>query len=65
TLDTQYRLSARAWPDWDGNRVETVPVAEGDGFYAEGTEVRLLAVGSPNATFIGWNGWVSGKDPRP
>ena len=62
TLDTQYRLNTRAWQDWHGNSVDTV-ASSSDGFYPEGTEVRLLAVGRPPATFIGWNGAVSGRDP--
>ena len=62
TLDTEYRLDTRAWQDWHGNRVDTVP-SSSDGFYPEGTEVRLLAMGRRPATFIGWNGAVSGRDP--
>ena len=63
TLDTEYRLNTRAWQDWHGNSVETVPEPDDDGFYPEGTEVRLLAAGRPPARFIGWNGAVSGRDP--
>ena len=63
TLDTLYLLSARPWQDWYGNRVETSPDPIGDGYYAEGTRVRLLAVARPPARFIGWNGAVSGRNP--
>ena len=61
TLDTEYRLDTRAWQDWHGNNVDVVPSSP-DGFYPEGAEVRLLAVARPPATFIGWNGSVSGRD---
>ena len=61
TLDTDYRLTTRAWQSWQ-NRIETTP-ASADGFYPEGTEVRLRAVAGPHATFLGWNGAVSGRDP--
>ena len=62
TLDTEYRLNTRAWSDWYGNNIETMP-SSSDGFYPEGTEVRLLAAAKPPARFIGWNGAVSGRDP--
>ena len=70
TLDTDYRLTTRAWGDRYGNRIETVPPSE-DGFYPEGTEVRLRAVAEPPAKFLGlergrrrpgWNG--DGGDGR-
>ena len=61
TLDTEYRLDTRVrQPGW--NTVQTVPTSE-DGFYPEGTEVRLRAVAKPPAEFLGWNGAVSGRDP--
>ena len=62
TLDTEYRLTTRAWQDWHGNEVLTTPSSP-DGFYPEGAEVRLLASARPPAKFIGWNGDVSGRDP--
>ena len=62
TLDTDYRLTTRAWQDWHGNEVLTTPSSE-DGFYPEGTQVRLRAVAKPPAKFIGWNGDVAGRDP--
>ena len=62
TLDTDYRLTTHAWADWYGNRIEVTPASD-DGVYAEGTEVRLQAVARPPATFLGWNGAVSGRDP--
>ena len=62
TLDTDYRLTTRAWQDWHGNEIRATPSSE-DGFYPEGTEVRLLAVAKPPAKFIGWNGDVSGRNP--
>ena len=62
TLDTEYRLTTRAWRDWHGNEVLTTPSSP-DGFYPEGTEVRLLASGRPPAKFIGWNGNLTGQDP--
>ena len=62
TLDTEYRLTTHAWPDSDGNRILVTPSSE-DGWYPEGTEVRLLASPKPPARFIGWNGAVSGRDP--
>ena len=59
-LATDYRLSTTAWY---GHEIETVPSSE-DGFYAEGTDVRLLAVEKPPEEFIGWSGGdVSGTDP--
>ena len=61
TLDTEYRLNTRAWQGW-WNSIDIVP-SSSDGFYPEGTEVRLLAVAKPPARFIGWNGTVSGQDP--
>ena len=61
TLDTEYRLNTRAWQDWHGNRIETVPPSS-DGFYSEGTEVRVRAVPRPPAEFLGWNGGVSGRN---
>ena len=61
TLDTEYRLNTRAWQDW-WNSIDIVP-SSSDGFYPEGTEVRLLAVAKPPARFIGWNGAVSDRDP--
>ena len=61
TLDTEYRLNTYAWrSSW--NTVDATPASE-DGFYAEGTEVRLRAVAKPPAEFLGWNGAVSGRDP--
>ena len=62
TLDTDYRLTTRASADWYGNRVEAAPASQ-DGFYPEGTQVRLRAVAKPPAKFLGWNGDVSGRDP--
>ena len=62
TLDTEYRLTTRAWQDWHGNQVRPTPSLE-DGFYPEGTEVRLLAVAKPPAKFLGWSGDVSGRNP--
>ena len=62
TLDTEYRLNTSAWQEWFGNRIETVP-ASADGFYAEGTVVRLRASAKAPAEFLGWNGGVSGRDP--
>ena len=62
TLDTEYRLMTHAWADWAGNSIETVPASQ-DGFYAEGTQVRLRAVAEPPAKFLGWNGNVAGRDP--
>ncbi len=60
TLDTQYQLSTNAWY---GHEIKTMPSSE-DGFYDEGTEVRLLAVEKPPEEFIGWSGGsVSGTDP--
>ena len=60
TLDTEYRLTTRAWQDW-WNEILTTP-SSADGFYSEGTEVRLLASARPPAKFIGWNGDVAGRD---
>lgn len=62
TLDTEYRLNTRPWQNWYGNSVDTVP-SSSNGFYPEGTEVRVLAVAKPPARFLGWNGAVSGRDP--
>ena len=62
TLDTEYRLTTHAWPDDDGNQILITPSSK-DGWYPEGTEVRLLASPRPPARFIGWNGAVSGRDP--
>lgn len=62
TLDTEYRLTTRAWQDWHGNEILTTPSSD-DGFYPEGTEVRLLASAKPPAEFLGWNGDISGRDP--
>ena len=62
TLDTEYRLDTRAWQDWHGNNIDIVP-SSSDGFYPEGTAVRLLAVAGPPARFIGWSGAVSGRNP--
>ena len=61
TVDTDYRLTTRAWQSWH-NRIEATPASE-DGFYPEGTQVRLRAVAEPPAKFLGWNGAVSGRDP--
>ena len=61
-LDTEYRLTTRAWQDWHGNEVLTTPSSP-DGFYPDGTEVRLRASARPPAKFIGWNGDVAGRDP--
>ena len=62
TLDTEYRLTTRAWQDFHGNRILVTPSSE-DGWYPEGTEVRLRASPEPPAKFLGWNGAVSGRDP--
>ena len=62
TLDTEYRLTTHAWPDSRGNQLLVTPSSE-DGWYPEGTEIRLLASPKPPARFIGWNGAVSGRDP--
>ena len=62
TLDTDYRLTTRAFQDWHGNEVLATP-SSADGFYPEGAEVRLLASAKPPAKFIGWNGDVTGRDP--
>ena len=64
TVDTEHRLVTEAWQAWHGNQVLTTPPSE-DGFYPEGTEVRLRAVAKPPAKFIGWNGDVSGRDSTP
>ena len=60
TLDTEHRLSTAAWYS---HEVLTTPSLPEDGFYREGTEVRLLAVEKPPEEFIGWSGDVSGTDP--
>ena len=60
TLDTEHQLSTAAWY---GHEVLTTPSLPEDGFYREGTEVRLLAVEKPPEEFIGWSGDVSGTDP--
>ena len=62
TVDTERRLVTEAWHDWHGNSVVATPRSE-DGFYPEGTEVRLLASAKPPAEFVGWNGDVAGGDP--
>ena len=62
TLDTEYRLTTRAWQNWRGNEVMITPSSP-DGFYPDGTEVRLLASPRPPAKFVGWNGDVAGRDP--
>ena len=60
TLDTEHRLETRAWY---GHEIETIPASD-DGFYPQGAEVRLRAVGRPPAEFIGWSGGdVFGADP--
>lgn len=60
TLDTEYRLEANAWY---GHEIETIPASE-DGFYPEGTPVRLRAVEGPPEEFIGWSGGdAAGTDP--
>ena len=61
TVDVERRLEARASDDWKGS-VVTTPPAE-DGFYPDGTEVRLRAVAIPPAKFIGWNGDADGRNP--
>ncbi len=61
TVDVERKLEARASTDWKGS-VHTMPSSE-DGFYPEGTEVRLQAVAIPPAKFVGWNGDVAGRDP--
>ena len=61
TVDVERRLEARASTDWKGS-VLTTPPAE-DGFYPDGTEVRVRAVAIPPAKFVGWNGDVAGRDP--
>ena len=62
TLDTEYRLTTHAYQNWHGNEILTTP-SSADGFYPEGTEVRLLASARPPAKFIGWNGDVTGRHP--
>ena len=62
TVDTEHRLVTETWQDRYGNQILTTPSSE-DGFYPEGTEVRLRAVAKPPAKFIGWNGDVSGRNP--
>ncbi len=61
TVDVERRLEALTSHEWKGS-VLTTPPAE-NGFYPEGTEVRLRAVATPRAKFIGWNGDVAGRDP--
>ena len=61
TVDTDYRLVTHHPLHGDGEVVAT-PSSD-DGFYPEGTEVRLLATAVPPREFIGWNGDVSGSDP--
>ena len=61
-LTTERRLETDAWHDWHGNAILVAPPSD-DGFYAEGTEVRLTASARPPAKFIGWNGDVAGRDP--
>ena len=61
TVDTDYRLTTRPPANGDGEIVITS--SSEDGFYPEGTEVRLLATAVPPRKFIGWNGDVSGRNP--
>ena len=61
TLDTDYHLTTRPPPNGDG-KITITPFSD-DGFYPEGTAVRLLGTGVPPWKFIGWNGDVSGWDP--
>ena len=63
TVDTDRRLVTEAGPDWQGNAVVATPRSE-DGFYPDGTEVRLLASAGPRTEFIGWNGDAAGRDPE-
>ena len=62
-VETEYRLVTEAWRDRDGNAILVAPPSE-DGFYPEGTEVRLTASARPPAKFIGWNGDVAGREPQ-
>ncbi len=63
TVDTEFRLVTEAWRDWHGNAILVAPPSE-DGFYLEGTEVRVTASARPPAKFIGWNSDVVGRDPQ-
>lgn len=63
TVDTERRLRIETGPDWQGNAVVATPGSE-DGFYPDGTEVRLLASAGSRTEFIGWNGDVAGRDPE-
>ena len=62
TVDTERRLETVASQAWHGNEVLANPRSQ-DGWYAEGTEVRLRASAWPPAEFIGWNGDIAGRDP--
>ena len=63
TVDTEHRLVTEVRPDWREYSVVATPRSE-DGFYPEGTEVRLLASAGPRAQFVGWNGDVAGRNPE-
>ena len=60
-LATDYQLTTRPPANGDGE-IDAVPSSV-EGYYADGTEVRLLATAVPPRKFIGWNGDVAGRDP--
>ena len=61
TVDVEHRLATAVSQDWHGNAILTTPASE-DGFYRQGTQVRLLASARPPAKFLGWNGDVAGRN---
>ena len=63
-VDTEHKLETTPVPNWREHSVVAEPQSD-DGFYPEGTEVRLLAsTTSQRAQFVGWNGDVAGQNPE-
>ena len=58
----EYRIHVRSRNQWNENAIEISPPSE-DGFYTEGTVVRVTANPSPGHRFAGWVGEVSGSEP--
>ena len=58
----EYRIHVRSRSERDQNAIEISPPSE-DGFYTEGTVVRVTANPSQGHRFAGWVGEISGSEP--
>ncbi|MCY4594024.1 MAG: hypothetical protein OXC19_04415, partial [Bryobacterales bacterium] len=60
-LTREYRLRVLSYAQSDDTAIDISPPSE-DGFYAEGTQVQVMANPGPGRNFAGWAGEVSGSE---